>query len=418
MTLAVKDLRLLTRDYLDLFWMGGFPLVFALFFGTIFSGGDGARGAMAVAVVDEDHSPWSQKLLERLEASAALKVQRLPRAEAHDAVRTGRLVAFVVLNPEFGQNAAFFGREGLALQVGIDPARRAEAGYLQGMLLEAVFALLQERFADPTQFQEQIHTASRALDSEQTDMPPEQRQLLKTFLGDVDRFLGSVDPQVYRAGPGMPRARIESVAVTRERSGPKSAFEIYFPSAVMWGLIGCVTTFAVSLVTERIGGTWLRLRIAPISWGQLLAGKGLACFLASLTVGVVLLLIGRAVFGVRLESPVGLVWAVVPAAICFVGITMLTSTMGKTQRAVAGASWGILLPFAMLGGGTVPLFMMPAWMQTASHVSPVKWGILALEGAIWRGFSLTEMLFPCGILLGIGVACFAGGVQLLSRLER
>jgi ABC-2 type transport system permease protein len=38
-----------------------------------------------------------------------------------------------------------------------------------------------------------------------------------------------------------------------------------------------------------------------------------------------------------------------------------------------------------------------------SHFIPVKWGILALEGAIWRGFDLADMLPPCGILLSIGV---------------
>lgn len=53
----------------------------------------------------------------------------------------------------------------------------------------------------------------------------------------------------------------------------------------------------------------------------------------------------------------------------------------------------------------VPLFVMPAWMRTLSDISPVKWSILALEGAIWRGFSLSEMLLPCGVLLAFG-ACF------------
>jgi ABC-2 type transport system permease protein len=60
---------------------------------------------------------------------------------------------------------------------------------------------------------------------------------------------------------------------------------------------------------------------------------------------------------------------------------------------------------------------MPDWMQTASNLSPIKWGILALEGAIWRGFSWTEMLLPCGILLAVGAVCFALGVRNLARAE-
>jgi ABC-2 type transport system permease protein len=57
----------------------------------------------------------------------------------------------------------------------------------------------------------------------------------------------------------------------------------------------------------------------------------------------------------------------------------------------------------------VPLFAMPAWMQAAGTVSPVKWSILALEGAIWRGFTPAELAVPCAVLLAVGVAGFLLG---------
>ena len=90
---------------------------------------------------------------------------------------------------------------------------------------------------------------------------------------------------------------------------------------------------------------------------------------------------------------------------------MLTSTLGKTEQAAAGAGWAVMMPLTMLGGGMVPLFFMPGWMVTVSSLSPVKWAILAMEGAIWRGFSLREMLLPCGILVVVGVVCFAIGTR-------
>jgi ABC-2 type transport system permease protein len=69
----------------------------------------------------------------------------------------------------------------------------------------------------------------------------------------------------------------------------------------------------------------------------------------------------------------------------------------------------------MIGGAMIPLAFMPAWMQTVSNISPTKWNIVALEGAIWRGNSLAEMMLPCGVLLAIGAAGFALGVKFLSR---
>jgi ABC-2 type transport system permease protein len=73
---------------------------------------------------------------------------------------------------------------------------------------------------------------------------------------------------------------------------------------------------------------------------------------------------------------------------------------------------------SMLGGGMFPLFLMPPWMQTVSNVSPVKWGILALEGGIWRGFTLSEMARPCAVLLAVGAAGFAAGTAILARRDR
>jgi ABC-2 type transport system permease protein len=61
---------------------------------------------------------------------------------------------------------------------------------------------------------------------------------------------------------------------------------------------------------------------------------------------------------------------------------------------------------------------MPGWMQTASNVSPVKWGILALEGGIWRGFTLAEEARPCGVLVAVGVAGFAFGSMVLAKRDR
>ena len=56
-------------------------------------------------------------------------------------------------------------------------------------------------------------------------------------------------------------------------------------------------------------------------------------------------------------------------------------------------------------------------MLTASHFSPVKWGIYALEGAIWRQFTFVEMLLPCSILLAIGTIGFGTGVLWLKKQE-
>ena len=54
MALAVKDLRVLMADKGNVFWVLGFPLLFALLFGAIYSGAGKGPSGMKLAVVDED----------------------------------------------------------------------------------------------------------------------------------------------------------------------------------------------------------------------------------------------------------------------------------------------------------------------------------------------------------------------------
>jgi len=175
--------------------------------------------------------------------------------------------------------------------------------------------------------------------------------------------------------------------------------------------------FAQSLVSERTMGTYGRLRSTPLSRTEFLLGKGLASYLTGLIVIVALLAIGGGLLGVRLENPLALVAATLTIPLCFTGLMLLFANLGKSERAVSGAGWAVMLVFSMLGGGMIPLIAMPPWMQTASGVSPVKWGIVALEGSVWRGFSAAEMALPCIVLASVGLIGFALGFVLSRRLE-
>ena len=124
-----------------------------------------------------------------------------------------------------------------------------------------------------------------------------------------------------------------------------------------------------------------------------------------------------AVFGVRPTSWPLLILAVFATGICFVGIMMLLAVLSPSERAGSGLGWGVLLLFSMIGGGMIPLFFMPPWMRSISVVSPIRWAVLALEGGIWRGLTLTEMLLPLAILTGIGIVGFAAGTRGM-RLAR
>ncbi len=59
----------------------------------------------------------------------------------------------------------------------------------------------------------------------------------------------------------------------------------------------------------------------------------------------------------------------------------------------------------------LPIFMMPDWLQQLAKVSPVSWALLAMEGAIWRGWGFMDVMVPTAALVGLGVVCFGLGAR-------
>jgi ABC-2 type transport system permease protein len=417
-SLAFKDLLLLWRDRGGLFWVLGFPILFAVFFGSIFSGiGKGGASELSIAVVDQDSTSASRQFVEQLRESDALRVTEYDLTTARDRVRLGKLIAFVLLEEGFGEAGPVMFGGSSHLRIGIDPSRNAESAYLQGIIMQVSFEQYEELFSSPQKAKDYIVNMQSEIDSA-SGLSAGGRQTLMNFLNSLDELMQSEDTTLRPAAGFEQQIEVESVMRERSSGFPRSSFEITFPIAIMWALLGCAASFGISVVKERRAGTYLRLRLAPISRGQILAGKGLACWIACVGVSLLLLAFGRLVFGVTADSLPLLLLAIVVASLCFVGIMMAMSVIGKTEESVAGAGWAILMVLAMLGGGMVPLVFMPSWMKPLSNISPIKWSIVAIEGAIWRGFSPAEMMLPLLVLVGIGVLSFTVGVIRFSHYDR
>ena len=300
---------------------------------------------------------------------------------------------------------------------------------LQGLIMQAMGELVGARMQDPQSYRPLIQKAKEEIAADES-LAPTLRPLVTTLMDSMNVFLDSLEEVQADAAAGadsdlttMQLARIETLDVTREIDPDsrealvrkiRSKWDISFPQAMLWGVLACAAGFAITLVREKKQGTYLRLAVAPVTRGQIIAGKGAACFFAVIAVFSLMIVLGIAL-GMRPQSPGLLVLAGLSVAVCFVGVMMLMSVIGKSEEAVSGAAWGANMLMAMFGGAMVPLPFMPDFMKSLSHFSPVKWSILALEGAIWRGFTLGEMALPCAVLVLFGGVCLAIGVFVLSR---
>jgi len=415
--LAVKDLRVLLSDKGNIFWVFGFPVLFALFFGTIYAGAGKGPSGMNIAVVDEDKSEFSSSYISKLESDEALQIVHLSREDAIEQVRKGKVAAAVILNKGFGEGfEALFNSDDPKLEVAADPSHRMESGYLQGLLAKAQFEALGDQFGDREWMRDQINLWRDELENA-NDLDAEQAELYLNFMDSFDTLLKDSNEGGFSAGFDGDMLNFAKMDVSREYEGPITPFQITFPQVLLWGFLMCTATFAISIVKERTNGTFDRLRIGPLGYAHILGGKGLACFLTCILIICILFFGGKAIFKLPIGSLPLFIPAVFCTILCFVGLMMFICTLGRTEQSVGAAGWAILMIMGMFGGAMMPLAFMPSWLRAFSHFSPVKWGILALEGAIWRDFRFTEMISPCLVLLAIGITFFSLGVFMLRRQE-
>jgi ABC-2 type transport system permease protein len=421
--IAWKDLRLLIRDRYGLFWVLAFPMMTALFFGSIFKVG-GAPNKINLAIIDDDQSKTSAGLIDRLRKSDSINIRRyvaetvqdnpepITLSKAEELVRKGKIAAFLHVKKGFDNGSGMF-FDSSKLELATDPSRGAECGMLEGVVMQNVFMGFTETFSNPKVGREQIAKAKEQLAGAK-DISVAQSVVLGALFTSLDSFFAQQEAEA-KEGDGKgglnnsPFSNMK-LAVRDVSSGDVkrvlSGYEITFPQAIAWAFMGICISFAVSTVQERTLGTLMRLRVAPISSAHIMLGKGLACFITMLTVSTLLLVVGRLIFGVRIADPLNLAFGLLSAGVAFVGLMTFIASTGKTERAVAGSATAYGMLLAMLGGAAVPTFVMPQFMLTLSNISPFKWLIYSVEGGIWRGFTVTEMLIPCGILLAFGAFFF------------
>ncbi len=450
LTIALKDLRLLLRDRAALFFTVVFPVAFATIFGLIYAGMGGTTSALKIAVVDHADSPASRALIARLHENAAIDtVPAETDEQARDLVRSGRRSACLLIPTDFANlSSTLLSGIPATLELGIDPSRTQERAMIDGLVAQAAFEQLTAGFQDAASLRAFTADARTQLaDAEQLTFI--HRAAASTLLADLDRLADQMragaanaaapapaptsgaigneppdaaaqpalsGPPVAASSPAFTPISITTSEITGNRHDwHASAFSVTFAQGVVWALIGCAASFSMSLVIERAAGTLLRLRAAPLSPLHVIAAKALACIATTLSATVLLIALGTIAFGLRIGDPLMLAAALLASSIAFVGVMMVLSAIGRTPRAAGPLGYAILLTMAILGGGMMPRFMMPAWMQSVGMVSPVTWTVISVENAVFRGATWGEQSIPLLILLLIGAGGTALGAWLFSR---
>lgn len=167
------------------------------------------------------------------------------------------------------------------------------------------------------------------------------------------------------------------------------------------------------IITERVWGTWDRMRSTVAHPFELLVGKVIPAMGVLLTQQIIILGFGALVQGMTVASPALLTVAVLSWTLALVGIG---AALGVLARSVSELTalydiGGVLL--SGLGGAVVPLSVLPHYDHVIASVSPGYWAMDAMRGALQGSTQAT--LTASSVLLGIAVVTAAVVCARISR---
>ncbi len=185
-----------------------------------------------------------------------------------------------------------------------------------------------------------------------------------------------------------------------------------------WALFGMFFTalpIAGSLLEERKSGIWHRLKSMPVSQLQLFIGKMLAyigvCFCQFLLIWLIgahlFPLLDLPAFSVspRTVETVVTIFAA-SLAVCGYGLFLGLACSTYEQAFMIGAT--SVVAAAAVGGVMVPVYAMPHLMQQLSIISPINWGLNALEELLIRNSPAPAViadLFRLSVFALIALLC-------------
>jgi ABC-2 type transport system permease protein len=186
------------------------------------------------------------------------------------------------------------------------------------------------------------------------------------------------------------------------------------PGILGWAIaLGAVFGSAMPLVQWRLSKLLRRLRLSPTSTAAIVGSRTLVTLVVALAQMAIFLLVGIAVFGLKLT---GSWWAAIPlvlaAAMAFMTVGLLVGAVSKSVEGASGLANLIIMPMAFLSGSFIPLDSAPPWLTSASKFLPLGHLNTGMLDVMVRGQGPGAILTPMLVLLGFAVVVGAIATRL------
>jgi len=203
------------------------------------------------------------------------------------------------------------------------------------------------------------------------------------------------------------------------RYGASGGLDLEFINFLIPGIVGMTAMFGsinetMSIVWDKSLGVFDRILAAPVSSTSIIVGKTMAGAVMGVISALVLLLIGRMLFGVLFVNFGAALLIILLASFSFTGIGTIISGLASEPREAMMLSNLLRFPMMFLGGVFFSPDAMPPPLPYVSRALPLTYATEALR-AIQTG-SMYVVFVDAAVLLVFTVGTMLLGSQILMRI--
>ncbi len=411
--IVVKDLRRRLRSPVSVISMMLIPIVITLIIGLVFGRSGGVElPRIQVLLVDKDNGLFSNFLKQGMQQerfSEMIDLIEVEEAEGKSMMESGKASALIEIPDNFTND--LLDQKPVELKLMKNPSE--------------VFL--------PMIVEELVETTALILDAGVRIFADPISQVESFFEGggwpsgeELERLLESSKDRVILVGGYLTDSLIslqtEEAPQEIESEGGDVGFNIFafvLPGSLLLGLLFICQIALRDIVRERESGTLARLITTPLQIGHVVAGKILSAFAITAVSCVLLVIIGRLIFGISLGRPFPFIAHFIATIFMCTGVIALFYGFIRSDRAADAVLPILILTMCLLGGSMVPYEQMGAALQKFGKFSPVFWAVDGFKKIFLENAGLRDIWLHLGILYGLAVLTVLPGTALLrSRVRR
>ena len=393
--IALKDLKIFSRDRASVFFFVVFPFMFIILFNFLMRGVGGEDQRLELHLVTrEAASGLSQQIIGAMETRDESRlgpgepkiVWDKDYDEARRAVEDGKLAGFLAFPPDFTQ--ALMTGSGTKFEVFTSAGNVNNRAALNGL----AGAISSQIGTDQV-----IIEASVSLLIQGNAIPADRDSINKAAQQMMNALLSG----------GAERAEASYIALRTDKVG-----EVEAENPSNWVIPGYLVMFvffaaavtAESIVRERQNHTLERLLASSVKRESILGGIFTGTVIRGLIQIIIFWMFGILVFHVDLGlSPLAVIILSVLMVLMSSAFALMLATLARTLRSAASLAVITSLVLAPLGGCWWPSFLYPEWLQNIARITPHAWATGGFNKLMVYGAGFGDVMPSMLALLGFAV---------------